>query len=854
MYPISHITSLRKIFGSFSFIRLSLNLFFLFSMIGVHLLVVGTFKEFLATGLYQDNFNDIMTHDLGRVQLSLSRRVGGQKDFIAIGLTDQSSTFELFLNDSYRKHKRDLDSFFLYGMYSPSEISNGDQFHPYEIKFFYHRWDYFRYTLLFWFLLSIPLNLMLALINRSQVHLQKKEIEYKETKAIAQITQMLAHDVRKPFSLLIAMIDMVKRSRSVSETKEILGNSIEDVNSALNSVNGMLADVMEMGKGKSSLSLTPCSPQAIISVTLKNIFRFNGDGDYEIEFDFNHKYMIKGDPLRLERVFSNIVGNAVEHMKGSGKVWFKTTECSGMTTFCIGNSDTYIPEEDRKKLFEAFYTKDKVGGTGLGLAIVKKVVEAHTGSLWCQSSETDGTEFYFTLPTSHEVCDSKEVLYRSSKEYFEADQLQLLGSDDRGSEDDLGEEVSIIERNIVNRIKDKVDVVIVDDDNISRKHVRKHLAQHDDLARKIVIHECLSVEDVFVRTQEITSADVFVLDIDLGDGHVSGLEGVNRIKERFPEARICLHSNHKPLEYQKESVNLGADLFLPKPMPRLPLLKILGAACGMSDSDLVNTSGIGGSGFEGKIVFIEDTAMIRRYWKSLLGDQVLLYSRFIDFEQDADRVLRTDNITAIVTDYFLESGHTGLDVAKVVKKMLCHIPVILCSSADDLPSSELEYFEQILPKDPKKAIALVKDYLNHGVLEEVKECEQDVDPEVFSNKSILVVEDERSVRRRLAEYAKYFGEYVEACSYGEAMKMLSQRAFDVLLSDIHLTKRLDDRSQGYEVMKEARKLYPNIAICSMSTDSEPDKAHSMDHFVEKPFKSLNHLLAALTAACEKRSI
>ena len=72
-----------------------------------------------------------------------------------------------------------------------------------------------------------------------------------------------------------------------------------------------------------------------------------------------------------------------------------TKETDGSIEFCVGNSDSYIPPEDLGKIFEAFYTKGKEQGTGLGLAIAKMVVEAHGGSIRCQSSKTHGTGLFF---------------------------------------------------------------------------------------------------------------------------------------------------------------------------------------------------------------------------------------------------------------------------------------------------------------------------------------------------------------------------------------------------------------------------------------------------------------------------
>ena len=120
-------------------------------------------------------------------------------------------------------------------------------------------------------------------------------------------------------------------------------------------------------------------------------------------------------------------------MKGQGKLRFRATEKGGFTEFCIGNSDTLVPKAERDQLFEAFFTKGKKGGTGLGLAIGKKIVEAHGGAIWCESSKERGTEFFFTLPTSTEKNDFTGELLPTSQAYNEAGKIVIGGDESEPS-------------------------------------------------------------------------------------------------------------------------------------------------------------------------------------------------------------------------------------------------------------------------------------------------------------------------------------------------------------------------------------------------------------------------------------
>ncbi|MCX6552460.1 MAG: HAMP domain-containing sensor histidine kinase, partial [Acidobacteria bacterium] len=63
-----------------------------------------------------------------------------------------------------------------------------------------------------------------------------------------------------------------------------------------------------------------------------------------------------------------------------------------------------IPAAARRQLFTPFFTT-KPGGTGIGLAISRRVVEAHGGSIQCESTEGHGTTFRIALPVQQAVVD-----------------------------------------------------------------------------------------------------------------------------------------------------------------------------------------------------------------------------------------------------------------------------------------------------------------------------------------------------------------------------------------------------------------------------------------------------------------
>ena len=84
------------------------------------------------------------------------------------------------------------------------------------------------------------------------------------------------------------------------------------------------------------------------------------------------------------------------------KIWIKTNNITldnrEYIEVSIKNDGSYIPESERKKIFEMFYTKNKKNGTGLGLYICHKIIKSHHGEIFFFSNFKTGTEFIFRIP------------------------------------------------------------------------------------------------------------------------------------------------------------------------------------------------------------------------------------------------------------------------------------------------------------------------------------------------------------------------------------------------------------------------------------------------------------------------
>ncbi len=108
------------------------------------------------------------------------------------------------------------------------------------------------------------------------------------------------------------------------------------------------------------------------------------------------------DPMRMQQVFQNLIGNAVRHReRPQGEVRIGCVPDDGGFKFFVRDNGPGIDEQHHERIFKMFQTlksKDETGSTGIGLSIVRRIVENVGGRVWVESALGQGSTFYFTIP------------------------------------------------------------------------------------------------------------------------------------------------------------------------------------------------------------------------------------------------------------------------------------------------------------------------------------------------------------------------------------------------------------------------------------------------------------------------
>jgi len=479
--------------------------------------------------------------------------------------------------------------------------------------------------------------------------------------AIGQTTSMLAHDVRKPFSILKAILDSadhyLSNSNDLEEAKLSLEKSIKQVETMIN-------DIMDFSR-EEKLDSSPTSIVPVFDFSIRQASQHFQDSDIDFIFNISNSYKPMIDDERISRVFVNIISNGIEAILQigevkSGTIDISTTDISqsGVKSIriVIGNDGPPIDEENIPHLFDSFFTKGKKKGTGIGLASALKIVTLHGGTILAQNREGQkGVEFIITLPASNEDDDSDSSIL--PKNIVETQFIKT-------TKDETEIEKMI---KMMSVAKQNMKILLLEDEALYRASVRNAIKQYHDLDNLLTLYEVQTVDDALklLQTEDITHA---IVDVDLGDVK-NGFDFLAVARKSYPLLRCMVHSNRCIEEDKKRAYMLGAKAFVPKPLNVEHLVAFL------QDEHIVSNRLQIGSKLT--ILLINDERALNLMAKNMLNEVLKMkhnYGNEIQFHMassynEAIALIKEINFDFIFCDLDLGSSQNGYDVLNTLKEL-----------------------------------------------------------------------------------------------------------------------------------------------------------------------------------------
>jgi two-component system NarL family sensor kinase len=218
----------------------------------------------------------------------------------------------------------------------------------------------------------------------------------------------LTHDLKTPMLGAIEALQALQRENfgPVSSAQQtVIATMIRSHQTSLQMVETLL-DVYRNDTEGLALQLAPVDLAQVAEEVASSLAALAASRRVHIALhygssDFRKFLWVNGDAFQLQRVFANLLTNAINHSPRGGKVEIALEPGSVDQTVQVLDSGAGITAAELPHLFERFYqglSDRQAKGSGLGLYLTRQIVEAHEGTIWAENRQPHGAVFAFRLP------------------------------------------------------------------------------------------------------------------------------------------------------------------------------------------------------------------------------------------------------------------------------------------------------------------------------------------------------------------------------------------------------------------------------------------------------------------------
>jgi two-component system NtrC family sensor kinase len=271
-------------------------------------------------------------------------------------------------------------------------------------------------------------NVELAARKRELERLQAQLVHSEKMASLGQLAAGVAHELNNPAGFIFGNMDLLKeylgkleRILSVYDSvvlptqDETLVRELKEqikYDSFLTEVHSMLDDCLEgairIRDVVQNLRLFSRLDEAdfkkvdlheSIESTIRLLSRDYGAGRLCLLKDYGHLPLVDCYAGQLNQVWTNLLVNAAQSIKGDGEVRIVTRLQGDSVVVTISDTGCGIPADVLNKIFDPFFTTKAVGeGTGLGLSISYGIIEKHGGTIVAESVVGQGSKFTIAIP------------------------------------------------------------------------------------------------------------------------------------------------------------------------------------------------------------------------------------------------------------------------------------------------------------------------------------------------------------------------------------------------------------------------------------------------------------------------
>ena len=211
----------------------------------------------------------------------------------------------------------------------------------------------------------------------------------------------ITHDLRNPLGSAMGFLEVLLKGTAgvLNADQHAIVSSVRRSTSRLMAMINNILDIAKMESGRARLHLKTVALAGVAGRAIDILEQLAKAKKISVHLVAVEEFSVEGDPDMLERVFTNLLGNAIKFAPEGGTITVSISDIGGELRGCVEDDGDGIPPEHLKRVFEKFeqVPGQRSGGTGLGLTITRYFVEAHLGRIWVESEPGHGARFYFTV-------------------------------------------------------------------------------------------------------------------------------------------------------------------------------------------------------------------------------------------------------------------------------------------------------------------------------------------------------------------------------------------------------------------------------------------------------------------------
>jgi signal transduction histidine kinase len=220
----------------------------------------------------------------------------------------------------------------------------------------------------------------------------RRENWQKRVSSIGWLSTSIVHDLRNPLGTVFAGAEMLMQLDPGSAHAKRLTVNIYHAASRMRE---LLADLAAVSCGRKS---TPeiCKIRDVINEASEAALPASEMQGVQILHDVPDDLAMPLERSRIQRVFFNLITNALEAMPHGGTIHIGARKANNCVLIAVEDTGPGIPRGIRERLFEPFVTAGKEHGLGLGLALSRQTVLDHGGDMWTEPAS--GARLVIRLP------------------------------------------------------------------------------------------------------------------------------------------------------------------------------------------------------------------------------------------------------------------------------------------------------------------------------------------------------------------------------------------------------------------------------------------------------------------------